>query len=119
MNYLENCVGLPEQNRSRGFLNNFRVGVIILALSAAPALAQQTFTLNGLSSEDVLVIGAGLDKLPRETTDRNNLYQRLQAQITQQNQAAAKAQADAQKAAIDKAIADAKAEKPKAEEPQP
>jgi uncharacterized membrane protein YcjF (UPF0283 family) len=76
----------------------------------------QTYSIQGLSTQEILIIGAGLDKLPREVTDQNNLYQRIQAQITQQNQAFAKAQVDAQKAATDKAIADAIAEKAKADE---
>ena len=89
---------------------------VLLALSSAANA--QTFSITGLSTQEILTIGAGLDKLPREVTDQNNLYQRIQAQITQQNQAAAKAKADADKATIDKAVADAIA-KAKTEEPQP
>lgn len=104
---------------------------ILLALAlAAPAQAQPAaqYHLEGLSVRDLLVLGRGLDKLlgadplDRAYTDPEKLYDRIQAQINQQYQAAAKAQADAAKAATDKAIADAveavKAEskKPKAEE---
>ena len=70
---------------------------------------QQTYRFEGLSSADVLTIGRGLDKLPREDTDRDNLYGRLQSQITAQDNAARKSKADAEKAAIDKAVSDAKA----------
>jgi hypothetical protein len=77
----------------------------------------QTITITGLSVDDVLTIGRGLDKLPREDTDRNRLYDRMQAQITAQINAAAKARADAEKIAIDKAVADA-LEKAKAEPKQ-
>lgn len=74
----------------------------------------QTYAITGLSTQDLLVIGAGLDKLPREDGDRNGLYARIQAQITQQATAMAKVRADAEKAALDKAVAEA-IEKAKAE----
>lgn len=77
-----------------------------LALLAGSASAQ-TYSFTGLSQEDVAIIGQGLDELPRKVTDRNGLYQRLQSQITAIAQAAAKSQADARQAEIDKAIADA------------
>jgi hypothetical protein len=80
-------------------------GVAILA--SATVVYAQTITISGLSVDDVLTIGRGLDKLPREDTDRNRLYDRMQAQITAQINAAAKARADAEKAAIDKAVAEA------------
>jgi hypothetical protein len=89
-------------------MNKLLLSAIIMAFGLCDAHSQ-TFTFGGLTTEDVLMIGRGLDKLPREETDRNNLYQRLQQQINAQNQAAIKANADAQKAAIDKAIAEAKA----------
>lgn len=103
------------------------IAAVLLALLASTAHAQ-TYTFSNLSADDATAIGRGLDKLfgadplDRAYTDRTRLYERLQAQITQQNQAAAKAQADAAKAAQDKAIADAVAkavEKAKSEEPQP
>lgn len=89
---------------------------IMLALSSTASA--QTYSITGLSTQDMLVIGAGLDKLPREATDQNNLYRRIQAQIDQQNQIAAKAKVDADKAALDKAVTDA-IEKAKVEEPKP
>jgi hypothetical protein len=75
--------------------------VLVSSVSHAQPLqapSTPTFNWNGLSADDVQVIGRALDKLPREETDRNNLYQRLQAQITQQANAFAKAKADADKA---------------------
>lgn len=91
-----------------------------LLLSGAAAAQQTTFRFENLSTEDILTIGRGLDKLPREETDRNGLYSRLQQQITAQNQARAQANKDA----IDKTIADAVAaaaakEKPPQEEEKP
>lgn len=82
------------------------LSALTVASAQEPAKAP-TYIINGLSGQDLLIIGAGLDKLPREDTDRNQLYQRIQAQITQQAQTAAKAKADADKAALDKAVADA------------
>jgi hypothetical protein len=80
----------------------------ILVGAVLPSVAQTAATYNftGLSSDDILTIGRGLDKLPREDTDRNNLWGRLQQQITAQNAAMAKDAADAQKAAIAKAAED-------------
>jgi hypothetical protein len=80
--------------------------VVAFISSVTSALAQQTFDLHGLSQQDLLTIGAGLDKLPREATDdaHGGLYSRIQAQITAQVQAAIKAAEAAQKAAIDKAV---------------
>jgi hypothetical protein len=74
----------------------------VLAVSAA-----QAFDLKDLSRSDLETIGAGLGKLPRETTDEQhgNLWVRLQTQITQQVDAEVKAN----KAAFDKAVADAAA----------
>jgi hypothetical protein len=86
-----------------------RLLLISIASIVAQEGAAQSFSINGLSTQDIQVIGAGLDKLPREETDRNGLYQRIQSQITTQVQANAKAEADARKAQIDKAVAEAKA----------
>ena len=78
---------------------------------ATTASAQQTYSFTGLSTDDLLTIGHGLDKLPREETDKNNLYARLQAQITKQNQDWAKAQAEAKKKELDDAVKAATAPK--------
>jgi hypothetical protein len=90
---------------------------MIAVLASVLGVYAQTIAITGLSVDDVLTIGRGLDKLPREDTDRNRLYDRMQAQITAQINAAAKAKADAERAAIDKAVADA-VEKAKAEPKQ-
>ena len=58
------------------------------------------YDLKNLSSSDVLVIGRGLDRLPRADTDANGLYKRLNDQINEQNAAAAKAAEDAMRAKI-------------------
>lgn len=62
-------------------------GSIALCL-CVPAVA---YDLKNLSVADLLTIGRGLDKLPREDTDREHgdLYNRIQAQITAQEQQAA------------------------------
>lgn len=78
--------------------------LVFLLLMTSAAFAQQSYSFTGLSTEDVLTIGQGLDKLPREETDKNSLYQRLQLQITKQNQDAAKAQDDKRKKDIDDAV---------------
>lgn len=65
--------------------------VSLLVCASAPAYAY-TYQLQGLSVEDVLTIGRGLDKLPREDTDKNQLYMRIQQQITAQEAAWKKAQ---------------------------
>jgi hypothetical protein len=59
-----------------------------LALLALPAFA---YDLKNLTAQDILTIGKGLDKLPREETDANGLYARMQKQLSEQDQAAAKA----------------------------
>jgi hypothetical protein len=84
--------------------------MVALVLLATSSLAQQapqpTYEITGLSQDDILIIGAALDELPRKTTDRNGLYARMQAQITRQaNELAAKSKADADKVAA-KADAD-------------
>lgn len=63
------------------------VAASILAL-CAPCAA---YDLKNLSTADLLTIGRGLDKLPREDTDREHgdLYNRIQAQITAQEHHAA------------------------------
>jgi len=96
--------------------------IYAMVAATAPAYAQQaapTYNWTGLSADDIQIIGRGLDKLPREDTDRNNLYQRLQSQITTQANAFAKAKADADKAALDKAIEEATKAKdaPKTDQP--
>jgi hypothetical protein len=53
------------------------------------------YELKNLSTADILTIGRGLDKLPREDTDKDSLYMRLQQQISEQNAEAAKASEDA------------------------
>jgi len=83
------------------------VPFILLSVVAHATAQQVQYSFSELSTEDVLTIGRALDKLPREDTDRNQLYQRLQAQITAQDQARAKAAADVQKDTFDKAITDA------------
>lgn len=96
----------------------FGISLVLLLISVITiisAASAQTYNFTGLSTDDVLTIGRALDKLPREDTDRGQLYQRIQAQITQQANAMAKAKADADKAALDKAIAEA-IEKTKTEE---
>lgn len=75
-----------------------------LALTTGAMAQQVTYSFSGLSQEDVLTIGRGLDKLPREDTDRNGLYARLQAQISQQNKQAKDAADAAKKSEIDKAV---------------
>jgi hypothetical protein len=78
--------------------------VVLLLPSCAMA---QSYKFEGLSTEDVLTIGRALDKLPREETDKNGLYGRLQQQITAQN----KAREETNKAAFDEAVAKAAAAK--------
>ena len=90
----------------------------VLLCSTCAAMAQ-TYNFTGLSTDDVLIIGRGLDKLlgtdptDRLYTDRSRLWDRIQAQINQQNNAMAaaslKAKADADKTAIDAAVAEAMA----------
>ena len=87
------------------------LAALCLCAFATAAHAQQTYSFTGLSTDDLLTIGRGLDKLPREETDRNNLYARLQAQITKQNQDWAKAQAEAKKKELDDAVKAATAPK--------
>lgn len=95
--------------------------LVILAL-AIQCLADG-YRFDNLSVDDVLKIGRGLGKLPREDTDEDhgNLWGRIQNQINAQEQVARQAQADAAKAALDKAIAEAvakeKAATPKGQEP--
>lgn len=89
------------------------IAIAIFAAAWASGSAAQTYSVNGLSTDDVLTIGRALDKLlgsdpaDRAYTDRSRLVDRIQAQITQQSNAMAKARADAEKAAFDKAVADA------------
>jgi hypothetical protein len=80
--------------------------VVTLVMSAASAFGQEppTYTFSGLTADDVLVIGKGLDKLSREETDKASLYQRLQAQITAQSNAFAQQKAEAEKKALDEAV---------------
>lgn len=79
-------------------------GSIALCL-CVPAVA---YDLKNLSTADLLIIGRGLDKLPREDTDleHGNLYNRIQAQITAQEHQAAAISAQALR---DKIIAEIKA----------
>lgn len=74
---------------------------IIAALLASPALA---YELKNLSPQDIMTIGHGLDKLPREETDANRLYARIQQQLRDQDAQAAKDAADKRQAEIDAAV---------------
>ena len=68
------------------------------------AIPASAYDLKNLSSQDILTIGRALDKLPREETDANGLYRRIQNQLSEQDQAAAKAtkaNEDAQRAKIE------------------
>lgn len=75
----------------------FAAGYVVASLlsSGKPAIA---YDLKNLSASDLLTIGRGLDKLPREdtsTADGKGLYERVQAQITAQEQADKKASDEA------------------------
>ena len=72
-------------------------------------IVSPTITLYGLTRDQVLSIGDGMDKLPREETDElhGNIYHRMQAQITSQDQAALKAAVDTAETAKKKEIEDA------------
>lgn len=75
-------------------------------LMAAPA---QAYDLRNLSADDVRTINRGVDKLPREETDANGLYRRIQEQLTAQEAAANKEaldRAEAQKQAVVKPLQD-------------
>jgi hypothetical protein len=93
--------------------------IVILALSIE--CAADGYRFDNLSVEDVLKIGRGLGKLPREDTDQEhgNLWGRIQNQINAQEEVARKAQADAAKAVLDKAIAEAVAKEKAAAEAIP
>jgi hypothetical protein len=65
---------------------------LIVAIVVGSASHAAGYELKDLSSQDMLTIGAGLDKLPREATDANQLYARIQRQLFDQD--AARAAAD-------------------------
>ena len=50
---------------------------LIVAIVVGSASHAAGYELKDLSSQDMLTIGAGLDKLPREATDANQLYARI------------------------------------------
>lgn len=56
----------------------------ILALGCSTCAA---YDLKGLSAQDILTIGAGLDELPRKVGDENGLYNRIQHQLSEQDAA--------------------------------
>ncbi len=74
----------------------------VMLTAAAPASA---YDLKSLSAEDILTIGAGLDKLPREASATKpggppGLFDRIQHQIDDQNHAAQAAAEAAMRARI-------------------
>ena len=76
---------------------------VLMLLASSPCC--NAYTLSNLTPQDILVIGKGLDELPRKETDANNLYGRIQQQLIEQDKLAkAQANAEAEKA---KAKADA------------
>lgn len=81
-----------------------RFSPLLLMLLAGPAMAQ-SYSFTPFSEHDLWLLGAGLDQLPPNMT--RDLQQRMQAQISQQAQAFAKSKTDADKAAIDRAVAEA------------
>lgn len=70
------------------------VAVGCLCLGVTPQVFARDYHLD-LSTHDLEVIGAGLDKLPREQTDAGGLYSRIQQAIGAQDAAAQKAIQDA------------------------
>lgn len=76
-----------------------------MLLLLAGSAAAQTYTFTPFSEHDLWLLGAGLDQLPPNMT--RDLQQRMQAQINQQALAFAKAKTDADKAALDQAVAEA------------
>lgn len=90
----------------------FAAGALALALllGHSGAFAQEkSYNLSGLSWADMLLVGKGLGKLPRDETDEEHggLWSRIQQQLFAQGAAADKARADAQKAVVDKAVDEA------------
>jgi hypothetical protein len=84
----------------------------LAALLVSPALA---YDLKNLSQQDVLVIGEALDAMPHGKVA--GLYNRIQQQLTAEDQAvAAEAQAKAEKAILDKIKSETKSE-PKKDKP--
>jgi hypothetical protein len=81
----------------------------LAALLVSPALA---YDLKNLSQQDVLVIGEALDAMPHGKVA--GLYNRIQQQLTAEDQAgAAEVQAKAEKAIRDKIKSETKSESKK------
>lgn len=62
--------------------------IILASTLLFVAVSASAYDLKNLSSQDILTIGRALDKLPREETDANGLYQRIQQAVTAQEKAA-------------------------------
>lgn len=74
------------------------VGMIFAAFFMWFCWPSHAYDLKNLSGQDLLVIGKGLQELPRKETstdDGKGLWERVQAQITAQEQAVKKASDDA------------------------
>lgn len=91
--------------------------ILLMAFMAGPAIAQplQRYTLT-LSVAEIEQIAQALEKQPFK--DVHDLIALLQAQISQQNQAAAHAKAEADKDAVDKAVAEKLKSKQQEQQPK-
>jgi hypothetical protein len=77
-------------------------------MAAAPAFAdERRYGPFYFTREELVAIGAGCDKLPREACDRGNLYGRIQQEVISEDAAAQKAAQDAVAQAASKKIDDA------------